>query len=232
MDAIILDKIAFHLEASSFAKLVRLDTASDYFNDLEKMIGEAKRIAKPKAIYKVSFIESKGDDFVVIDGFTFKSRVLRVNTDQLHRVFPFVVTAGVELDQWARSFKDTLKQYWAEGINGMALLAAFRALDEHLEKEYGLGKIAHMSPGSLADWPITEQRNLFALLGDTKALIGVELLDSCLMTPTKTASGIRFPTEKDFESCMLCPRENCPGRRAPYDKEKYDKEYRIDNSKI
>ena len=132
----------------------------------------------------------------------------------------------MELEQWLRSFEDTLKQYYAEAINGMALLSAIKALDAHLEEKYRPGKISYMTPGSLEDWPITEQRNLFALLRDTRKLIGVELMESCLMVPTKTVSGIRFPTEKGFESCRLCPREDCPGRRAPYDKDLYDRVYK------
>jgi hypothetical protein len=36
------------------------------------------------------------------------------------------------------------------------------------------------------------------------------------MQPTKSASGIRYPTEVAFESCQLCPREICVGRRAPF----------------
>ena len=51
-----------------------------------------------------------------------------------------------------------------------------------------------------------------------KDLIGVELTNSFLMVPSKSVSGIYFPTEIKFESCKLCPGEGCPGRQAPYDK--------------
>ena len=226
MDAIVIDNIEIQMDHELLAKLLHVNKDSGHFDDLKAMVEEAKTIARPKALYKVSYIENKGDDFVVIDGHTFKSRVLRVNVDHVHRVFPFIVTGGMELEQWLRSFEDTLKQYYAEAINGMALLSAIKALDAHLEEKYRPGKISYMTPGSLPDWPITEQRTLFALLGDTKQLIGVELMDSYLMIPTKTVSGIRFPTEKGFESCQLCPRENCPGRRAPHDKDLYDREYK------
>jgi hypothetical protein len=58
-------------------------------------------------------------------------------------------------------------------------------------------------------------------------MVGVRLTDSCLMMPTKSVSGIRFPTETSFESCQLCPRDDCPGRRAPYDSGLYDRRYRL-----
>jgi hypothetical protein len=90
-----------------------------------------------------------------------------------------------------------------------------------------MGPTAAMSPGSLADWPIREQRPLFSLLGDPEQAIGVKLTDSFLMIPNKTVSGLRFSTEERFESCQLCPREHCPGRRAAYEPDLYDRKYRI-----
>jgi predicted transcriptional regulator len=64
------------------------------------------------------------------------------------------------------------------------------------------------------------------MLGDTQAAIGVELLSSLLMQPTKTVSGIVFPTEETFASCQLCPRQGCPNRRAPYDPDLFEAKYR------
>jgi hypothetical protein len=76
-----------------------------------------------------------------------------------------------------------------------------------------------MSPGSLEDWPISEQPKLFSLFGDTERSVGVKLTDSLLMIPRKSISGILFPSEEGFVSCRLCPRENCPSRKALYDRE-------------
>ena len=82
-----------------------------------------------------------------------------------------------------------------------------------------------MAPGSLADWPITQQQQLFSLFGDVEAKIGVRLTDSFLMLPMKSVSGVYFPTETSFESCRLCPRKVCPGRRAPYDPKLWEERY-------
>ncbi len=83
-----------------------------------------------------------------------------------------------------------------------------------------------MNPGSLDDWPLAEQRQLFSVFGDVKKLIGVELTDSFLMVPIKSVSGVVFPTEHRFESCQLCQREGCPNRRAKYDPRLWKKRYR------
>ncbi len=78
---------------------------------------------------------------------------------------------------------------------------------------------ATMDPGSGdADlWPIEQQKELFSVLGDVEARIGVRLTDSMLMVPTMSVSGIVFPTEAEFASCQVCHREGCPRRTAPFD---------------
>ncbi len=58
------------------------------------------------------------------------------------------------------------------------------------------------------------------------AAIGVELTPSFLMVPNKSVSGLRFPTEENWASCMLCPRPDCPNRRAPHDPELFERKYR------
>jgi len=75
---------------------------------------------------------------------------------------------------------------------------------------------ASLNPGSLQSWPIQAQRDLFAYLGEGVSLTGVELTDSMLMLPTKSNSGIFFPTDEPYENCMHCPKIDCPGRRSPY----------------
>jgi hypothetical protein len=227
MDNIVLDDIPFQIDLGLLMKKLRVKKEQSYAADVKRMADEAQAIARPKALCRVAYIESKDDGGVVIDGIQFTSRVLRVNLEQAHRVFPYVVTCGMELQEWADSIDDILRRFWAETINEMALRVAIQVLNKHVAEKYHPGRTSVMSPGSLGEWPIQAQRPLFALLGDPKDAIGVRLTDSLLMIPTKSVSGIRFPTEESFESCQLCPREGCPGRRAPYDKDLYDTKYRL-----
>ena len=83
-----------------------------------------------------------------------------------------------------------------------------------------------MTPGSLPDWPIEEQRPLFAILGDIQGAIGVRITEDLVIIPSFSVSGILFPTQISFQSCQLCPREKCQGRRAPYDDKLYERRYR------
>lgn len=226
MSAHIIEDIPFELNIDSLMKRLRVQENSRYADNLLTLVHDAQEIVKPKALFKTVYIEAKYDDHVVINGIELKSRVLRVNLEEAHRVFPFVATCGMEIEDWARSIDDFMKSFWAETIKDIALRSAMKALNKHIDEYYSPGLTSRMSPGSLKDWPIGEQRTLFSILGDTKESIGVQLTGSLMMIPTKSVSGILFPTEVSFESCQLCPRENCPGRRVPYDKDLYDRKYR------
>ena len=215
MAPIVIDEIPFQVSFADLMAKLRIKADSGLAADLGRLVEQAQALARPKALYKAAYIDERDGDEVVIDGIRFTSRVLQVNLEQVGRVFPHVATCGMELQDWADGIDDMLQNYWAETIKEVALRAARTALFEHLSRTYRLGETAVMSPGSLEDWPIQQQRQLFTLLGDTEAAIGVRLTDSMLMIPTKSVSGIRFPTEHTFESCMLCPREDCQtvGRR-------------------
>jgi len=226
MDALILDDISWQIDMGHLKKTLRIKEGSGFVERLKRLVDGAQAIAKPKAFYKVAFIESKSQDQVIVDGTVLTSRVLRVNLDKVYRVFPFVATCGVELEDWSSSIDDMLEKYWGDVIKEMALRSAVNNLQDHLIEHYSLGKISRMNPGALPDWPLPEQRALFAILGEGPASIGIRLTDHFLMIPLKSLSGIWFPTEESFESCRLCPREKCVGRRAPYDQDLYDRKYR------
>lgn len=226
MNEVILDQISFEFDIEELRKILHIEENGPFYEELKHLVRDAQSITRAKALYKIAYVESRGDDHVIVDGTRLTSRVLRVNLEQAHRVFPYVATCGTELEDWATSIDDMLHHYWADKIKEMALSAAMKYLEEHLSEHFGLQRMSSaMSPGSLNDWPIQEQRALFEILGNTGKTVGVQLSESYLMIPTKSVSGLHFPSEGNFVSCQLCPRENCPGRRAVYDKELYGKKY-------
>ncbi|MCX7680554.1 MAG: vitamin B12 dependent methionine synthase [Anaerolineae bacterium] len=213
----VLDEIPLQLDIRGLMRQLRIREGSRYADELLTLVEDAQAIGRPRGLYRVAFIESRGEDWVAVDGIRFTSRVLRVNLEYTHRVFAFVATCGRELAEWSGSMEDMLRRYWSDAICEAALHIALQALHRHIDETFRPGTTASMAPGSLPDWPIEEQRPLFQLLGDPEREIGVRLSESLLMIPTKSVSGLRFATRETFESCMLCPRPNCPGRRALYD---------------
>lgn len=223
----VIKKIPIRLDLDKVIKGLRLNKEKYPSSDIQELIETAESLVQPKACYEVVYISEKGKDKVKIDGVTFSSRVLRKNLEKVERVFPYIITIGKPLEDKASSFNDLLKQYYLESMGDIALGLVELYLEKHLKTHYGLEKLSSMSPGSLEDWPITEQQPLFSLFRTEKDLIGVRLTKHMLMIPRKSISGIYFPTEVTFFSCQLCSRERCPARSAPYDKN-LKKKYGID----
>jgi hypothetical protein len=226
MESRVLDPVPLQFDLEQLARKLRIKEGTGHLEKLEKMVGQAEAVGRPKAFFRAAYIDGRTDDQVTVEGVALSSRVLRVNLEKAHRVFPFVATCGLELEEWAQSITDLLEKYWADAIKETALRQAVQFLNEYLTENFHPGKLSRMNPGSLPDWPLPEQKPLFAILGDGPGNIGIRLTDHFLMLPIKSVSGIWFPTEESFESCRLCPREACPGRRAVYDRELYDRKYR------
>jgi len=184
---------------------------------IQSVAEQAVPLVRPRALFREAFTEERAGATVRINGIEFHSRVLTENLREVRRVFPFILTIGGDLEKAAANCRDLLLQYQLETMGDLILEAAGAELENYLKK-YGLAKVGSMSPGSLEDWPISEQPKIFALL-DGGIPVGVSLSESMLMIPRKSLSGIYFPTKIDFMSCRLCPRADCSGRRADYDPE-------------
>lgn len=221
----ILNNISIELEFEAVRRRLHLKRDED-LKTLQDLVDSAQRLIEPKVLYKICYIDKKLAEEVIIDGLRFSSQVLRRNLDQIERVFPFVVTIGKKFGERLETCSDLLDKYYLDTIGNVALNQVRAALNDQIKEKYALKKTAFMAPGSLPNWPITQQKPLFELLGNVEASIGVKLTESLLMLPAKSVSGIYFPTETSFFSCQLCPREKCESRKASYN-EKLAEEYGI-----
>lgn len=215
----LLQDIPFSLDADLLMKELRIRPGTGSAEAFGELLARVTEVGRPKALYRVSYIDEKGDDSVVVDGVRFTSRALRRNLDQVEKVFPYVATCGTEADALTTPDGDMTQSLWLWTIKEALLRAARDHLDEHLAARHRLTRTAAMHPGSGdADvWPIEQQAPLFSVLGDVEALTGIRLTDSMLMVPTMSVSGIVFATEHDFATCQVCHREDCPRRSAPFD---------------
>ena len=190
--------------------------------EFKKILGQVEEIARPKSIYRVAYVENRSQDSVTIENETFHSQVMRLNFDEINRVFPYIATCGPEVDEFPLDEGDILKQYWINAIKLSLLHTAFDHLVDTIKKRFMFDDISNMNPGSgeMDVWPIEEQSELFSLLGGQSVIkkeIGVRLLPSYLMIPDMTTSGILFPSQVSYVNCQLCKREDCPSRQAEFD---------------
>lgn len=226
MKSTVIDKITFDIKAEQLYPLLKIKSGSTFAGRLDGVLESGLHIARPKAAYRLSAIEHGDGDAVLLDGVRLQGKVLQINLRDCRRAFPFVATCGMELENWSKTMDNTLESFWADTINMLALGAALEAFKTHIRAMFETGVTSTMNPGSLKDWPLREQHQLFSLLGDSCEAVGVRLTQSSMMVPLKSISGIEFESGKKFYNCQLCPRDKCPGRRAAYDEHLYAVKYK------
>ncbi len=110
----ILDHIPFKVDTSVLLSRLHVREGSGDAKDIHDLLETARPLPKPKAIYRVSYVEGRGSDGVYVDRVLFMSRVLRANLGKVQRVFPYVATCGTELDELDIPSDDFTRRYWAD----------------------------------------------------------------------------------------------------------------------
>lgn len=211
-------EIPLKLDLSMALRHVKFHGSTERLKKMADELGETVRsIARPKGVYLVSRVQCTDRDTVNIDGVSFTSRVLNKNLCDFDEVYPFIVTIGKELEALNAPARDLWRQFCLDAIKTVVLISSVDYLTELIKEKFNLADAAHMNPGEIKDWPITEQKPLFSLFGGAEKKIGVSLTSGGVIKPIKSRSGILFPNDTDFVSCLLCTQEKCPGRRAAYD---------------
>ena len=185
----------------------------------EKKIGELIEsitpMMNPKAVYAECRVQNRDEDTVAIDNHVFSSRVLVKNLINQTRCYPYVVTAGRELEEIKLPKGQSVMLL--DLVKNIVVEKAFQYTKAFIIEKHDVDRISGLSPGHLDDWPLEQQRVLFDLLGSDVDKIGVELTDAYLMKPLKTVSGILFTSESGFQSCQVCTQPRCMGRKTGYD---------------
>ncbi|MBN1160571.1 MAG: hypothetical protein JXA17_01285 [Dehalococcoidales bacterium] len=184
-----------------------------------ELVEEARKIARPRAVYRISHPRVIDKATTEIDGVVFKSKVLSKLLTGPDTIIPYIATIGKELDALNAERGEMMKGICLEVIKTLVLGSASEYLTEYVKKKYNMPRIARMNPGSLEDWPITEQRAFLSLFDDVEKRIGVTLSSGGVLKPTKSVSSIIFPNESGFVTCQICPKPDCPTRRAKYNPE-------------
>ncbi|HUT68054.1 MAG TPA: hypothetical protein VMW86_05855 [Dehalococcoidales bacterium] len=208
------------LDPASVTKRLRFRNASNRLEEMARELADmALAAARPRAIYQVSRVLSIDGAIVDIDGIRFTSRVLSKNLVNQNTVYPFIATAGRELDELPVPATDVMRRFCLDVIKTVVLVSGIDYLSDYLKEKYSIDSAALMNPGEIDDWPLAQQKPLFALFGGAESQIGVALSESGVMKPMKSRSGILFPNDTGFLSCLLCTQFKCPGRRAAYNPE-------------
>lgn len=185
MNKILLDP-EYAPDAAALARSLCLEPGSGEESDFFALLKKAARTARPKSACRAK------------DG-----------------TYYYIATCGKELDRAAEKFSpsETLHRFWFESIMRDALAAAETAAHELVSSRSGGQHFAMVGPGSLPEWGIGGQRELFAFLTAEAKHCGVRLDGNCVMRPLKSSSGMFLRVEENWSLCRVCGRTACRERR-------------------
>ncbi|MBC8275768.1 MAG: hypothetical protein H8E40_12480 [Chloroflexi bacterium] len=133
----VIDNIPVKLELDDVVKKTRLRNVNE---DVKEIIHElfdmVRPIAKPKAVFEISCVDNKQGDSLDIGGIRFTSHVLRVNSDKVERVFPYIVTCGREIDEIKIPQSQLLKQYFLDQIKEITVRSALSYLHDYIRANH------------------------------------------------------------------------------------------------
>lgn len=125
----------------------------------------------------------------------------------------FAATAGSSFQHFQDNIKekgDILQTFILDIIGTCIAERTGDIMEKLLEEQIEDCKHTHRFSPGYCGWPLTEQKQLFRLLGNNPS--GITLSKSCLMTPVKSISGIigigKEVNEKQY-GCNFCELETC-----------------------
>ena len=132
----------------------------------------------------------------------------------------FLCTAGEDFTRMTNALNeqgDIMEAYLLDAIGSLTVENAIDKIQQHLRLSFIPHKLKisnRYSPG-YCNWPLTDQKALFKLIGENPT--GITLSDSCLMTPRKSVSGIIGigKSLKHHEyGCKICSNTTCMYRKV------------------
>lgn len=179
----------------------------------------------PRLHYQIETINNIGKKSVSINGgTTFRSRKLTRALKGSDEIVCFVATVGSTIEDEINGLmaqRRLSEAYILDTIGSVAvenMVEQFHQCNEAPFLSEDKSVTLRFSPG-YCDWPVIDQKKLFGLFDPE--VTGVELLDSCLMQPRKSISGVfgLFHSSSSHPSvpynpCRHCKKTDCIARRA------------------
>ena len=181
---------------------------------------KVKGLLNPRLYYRTAKLTAKSKGTICLDNdIVFRSNKLSKTLKDSEESVCFVGTVGRgiegEINRLMRE-NSLADAYIIDALGSVAVESMVDQFQHQMDGKYkrqGKAVTLRFSPG-YCDWPITEQKKLFRAFDHQD--IDVDLLDSCLMRPRKSISGIfgvAPNTGSPYNPCVHCKRLDCQARR-------------------
>ena len=199
------------------------DLSNSALHKIDGLLDKFKGRIKPRVYFQKFEIKAVGKATVYLPKDTeLKSLKLAKTLKYSKELVVFAATIGDDLEtEVSRLMKRKRYSlgYILDAIGSVGMESAVEKFYKLQVEKYAKTNqyvTLRFSPG-YCDWPLKEQRKIFPLLNPSK--INIELLDSCLMQPRKSISGVfgivpaNFSPSYAYNPCSDCSKIKCEARR-------------------
>ena len=188
----------------------KLRVLEDKFNSL----------IRPQIHHRMLDFRVGNEGVIHIEGtIEFESKNLSEVMKSAEKLVCFIGTLGPGIEEEVGALmqdNDLSEAYILDAMGSVAvedLVDKFQLTIKNECERVGKTVTLRFSPG-YCDWPLTEQKKLFSLFEPEDIL--VQLLDSCLMEPVKSISGVFGIVPQGsalYNPCRYCDDRDCKARR-------------------
>lgn len=194
----------------------KLHIPDDMEESFAEIAEQAKKIAKPRALYRICTVENKEqDDNVYLDGIAFPGEILKTNLEKLNRAFLYMVTEGPEMEEWGKGF-DFLEMFFVCELRQSVINNLTEFLADKIKEEFKIKTTSSINPCALDIWTPEQQGKFYEFFSDASKEICVEIQPNLLLSPQYSMSGILFQSDTEQHNCSFCPNPKCPNRKSAY----------------
>ncbi|AFA47875.1 hypothetical protein [Acetobacterium woodii] len=191
MSSITMTNLGFFLNEAEFYEQIRMRKGSRRAQPIERILEAARNIPKPKVLYRVSEAKIIDAKRFTLDGVEFTSEIGVEKISKAKYIFPNIVTAGSEIENYCLTRENVLDQYIIMELCNFACEFAREAMHRDILIRYGVGIKDCIYPGE-DGFRLETGKRIFDLFENVEEKIGVTVTDMGLTTPSRTAYAICF----------------------------------------
>lgn len=190
MDTKIFMDYPYELNMEILNKELNLHNKESMLDIVEDLFTEMQKITRPKAIYFQARITDKNETSVHVDEVLFESQLFGGYVENGETVFPYIVTVGTELDEYAKTLTDSMDMFMIDEMMNLLVNIGKVFVFKQVMKETGWAAVQDYVPGNGEDWSTEEQTRLFNMFGEDTQKIGVTLGKHAFVLPGRSTIGI------------------------------------------
>lgn len=215
--------LEYHFDSDALLKRLHCTAEDEPFTRAMEIVPNSVKFMRPAYAVREFAVDGIEKNGVKIGGCFFNSKITAEKLKDQKTVFVYIATCGKKVNDIIEKTEDVLDKYILDQAAYLAYLQAMNQMSAHIEEAFGIKRQIRLCPGSIIDWSIIDVKKIFTLMDGLYQQLDVEVLQSGLIDPLKSTSGLFYSSEDEFESCAVCPRANCENRTMPFNEELHEK---------